>query len=1791
MNLSKAIRVLIWTVITIIAVNSKAVAQQLSTSTYLYAQPEPGYTYDYSSIVLRNTGLGDIRFSPTSRMQVAVSPPMLLFNTTTQNPFGQIYPNAAYPISGASASNLPFVGPYINYNNILRVRWLYEMVAPHQPEVPAGQTICGSTQITLISSGNWYLFSDGIVEAFAEWEYNIGGTSSWVLFQSLQGSGNNYAGWMTPAERIPELNSGAKLVRFRCRIKAQYSTATYYSPYSTASNYIEILPPPPVLLRTGVITNSCMNESTGTATIPAGSVRSAYDSIRWIIRPGAATEPCFPGGPNTTCGNGIAQSNGKVAAADEIVVTGLPANRYSVWFVNPGEEARNCFKSYIFDVLPYPAITVTENTIQRKHISCHNADDGAIGVTAAGGDPTGQFLFTLLRDDNTVFRDEQAGTGPTLLWQGLPAGKYKVRVRNSKCPNFSTGAFVIELTQPPLVTGQIALTQPTCNVPGNGTITMTANVSLTRYRYELHENGTIVQQSGPVTTGNYTFSGLTGGNYSVVLFNDEAPGCPGWIADVTLNIPAPLSLQLLGQDSVSCNGGSDGRLEFTATGGTDAFQYTLSGGAMESIINTTGNFNGLRAGNYTIRLTNQSPGCNDQVSQAISIYQRNPLNVQLQVTAISCYGADDASLKAIVNGGSGSYRYTWQQLQNGVWTGNGFWFDTDTRIDALTAGTYRVIIADSKASGCTVTSAEVVIADVAELKITGVTATDAVCLADGAHISMTGTGGTPAYTYEWSIDGGVTYHPFTTATVFAASGVYQLQLSDAHGCKTTAASAYEITLPDAALDAAIAVSDYNGFNISCKDANDGKITVTAQGGNGGTYTGYQYKLNSGDYQSSAVFDHLPAGSYIVSVKDARGCEVTKHVTLVQPVINISIIKHDIVCYGDATGSITTSISGGATPYVLRINGAGATAGVPVQKLSAGTYAVNVTDANGCTKDTTIDIVYLYPALTIESAVVSDIVCFGTAGHIDINAAGGDGVHAFSISNDNWNSATNYVNGADLLAGDYSLRLTDGKGCTTTYPDVLQITAPAAPLSFTATLSDYNGFNISCAGGDNGFAMINAMGGNDAAYAGYTYALDNNAYATSALIERINAGSHVLHVKDARGCTVAATFNFTESAAAIDLVLAGKQDVTCAYVPGGSITVAGSGGVGALKYSIDNKNWQSGTTFTGLAAGTYTVMVRDLNSCGSSLAVTVATTNPAIVIDNISVKDIVCYGEKGSIQLTAHGGTGALINEYAWNGGNYDHTFNNNTVLGEGTYTVRIKDAAGCYSPVSDIIKISAPSAALDAVVSTSDYHGVEISCYGLADGHITINASGGNGGSYTGYRYSVNNSAYSSNNSYANLSTGNYTVKIMDGRGCERSRQVVLRQPAAALSVSVNSKEDLPCGANPTGKISLRAAGGTTPYTYASGSTDWQDAPVFGSLPAADYVMQVKDRNGCTANVAANVRALYPAIDATAMITPVSCNGLSDGALTINVTGGDSRYTYEWNVSGGSGNKLQHIAAGDYTVKITDGAGCFRSFTHKVPQPDELSVEINAPAICDGLDNGTINTMVSGGVQPYKYSLNNSSWLSSGAFTQMGAGNYNMAVQDANGCEISEDFAITKSNVKPYINFLVASRRNAFDTLIIKDISLPAPENITWSYSPQATLLGYDSGTPLIRFSAPGDYWVEMTATFGGCTYSERKDLVISPRDPLAGPGYTQPVHVIDTVTMSPNPNNGNFSFTVKLNRRQQVVAYVYDMNGIVADKRQYAPTLQVDDRISIGNGATGIFILRIITESESRDVRFIISR
>jgi hypothetical protein len=1534
--------------------------------------------------------------------------------------------------------------------------------------------------------------------------------------------------------------------------------------------------PPTVNSAAKQIVASCFQQNNGSVYLPAGVISSGFSSIRWILRKGSnSSGPCDPAlsTGSSNCGD-VDWSNGSVPKGDAINITGLAPGDYSLWVMNPGTDAGNCYTPISIHIDELQELKVTPNQV--TDVSCFGMGDGKIGVTATGGNGANTgYYFTLTNSADEMIRGEQRGNSNTMLWENLPAGSYKALMHDGTCS--AVKVYPVELKQPPVISGSTIPGQPNCLGPANGTILVNATGGGTYFRYNLYKAGNLIQYSNNITDLSYTFAGLDGGDYTAEIVNPDYPNCVGWSGVQTLNAVAPLVLQLTDRDSVSCNGGSDGRLLVTATGGTGSYKYSFTG---SGTTNTSGEFPALSAGVYGITVQNQASTCNDSKDEVYTVFERAALQVNIAAVEITCTGAVNGKLQANVTGGSGSWKYTWQQFKNDAWVGSSFWFSTDKTIEGLEPGTYRVIIEDNNAVGCAVTSAGVTLADPAPVVISDITVHDAVCLDAGASITMNATGGDGNLIYSYSTDDGTSYTDFTAATALYTTADYTLKVRDGNGCTTVADQTYSVILPQAALDFTTQLSVYNGFNISCLGAGDGKITVTPTGGNGGNYTGYEYKLDDGDYQATDVFDHLVAGIYTISVKDGRGCVVSHTVVLHQPAIMVAAVKTDIDCYGKSTGTIITSISGGAAPYALSINGRVVPVDQLITGLAQGDYTLHISDANGCSKDSLISIIYTYPALAPAAIIVHDISCYGTTGNVELNTTGGDGTYAYSIISD----GIAYTSGAGLNAGDYQFRVTDTHGCTADFANTAHITAPPAAITFTAVLSNYNGYNVSCVGGNNGYAVITPAGGNGSTYSGYTFAFDNGSFSSDAQVSLINAGDHILKVQDARGCIVGNTYNFTQSPVALDINLVDKQNVQCAIDPNGKITVAGIGGVGTLQYSINNGNkWQVSPVFENLVAGDYNITVKDANACSKILVVQITSFNPAILVDNITRNDIICFGTKGSIAVQSHGGTGALLNQYSLNGLDYT-TFSSLSQLDAGIYTIRIKDGVGCYSAVSTPVSITAPVMPLATTVTTSDYNGVQVSCYGLTDGSFSLATTGGNGDTYTGYTYSVDNADYINSGSFSDLSAGTYAVKIKDARGCIINQSVTLQQPAQ-LGITVSAIDNLVCGADPTGKITVVATGGTNPYTYSLDAADWQSQPVFTTLTSGGYTLMAKDVNGCAAQVGATLTSLYPAITAVDDITAVRCFGESNGAIRVTVTGGDGNYHYNWTTP-----DPLNVKAGDYTLTITDGKSCVRSFNYTVTQPHPLVLEYSAPAICDGLAEGTITATATGGTLPYSYAADNSASQSLNSFTTLNKGPHTIMVQDANGCSVTHDLNIGTVNIKPEVNFLVASRKNALDTLIVKEISVPAPDEVSWSYDAKASFLGYDNGMPLIKFSQAGTYQITMTARFGQCTYSLAKDITIADYDPLAGPSYVMPVHVIDTVMLSPNPNDGNFQFKVKMNRKQQAVVWVYDVNGRIIDKRQYPPSLQISDQFNLPNEISSTYILRVITESESRDVRFIIS-
>ncbi|MCH8902833.1 MAG: T9SS type A sorting domain-containing protein [Bacteroidetes bacterium] len=560
-----------------------------------------------------------------------------------------------------------------------------------------------------------------------------------------------------------------------------------------------------------------------------------------------------------------------------------------------------------------------------------------------------------------------------------------------------------------------------------------------------------------------------GGNYIVgmsVLANacGPSPMTALNLGNCTFCVTPP-TLGIVGTD-VKCNGGSDGDADLTPTGGTSPFTYVWSNAA------TTEDISGLVIGTYIVTVTD-SAGCT--VNDTITITQPSAIITSVIDTSVSCNGGSDGIADLTVSGGTPGYTYLWSTTA------------TTEDVSGLGVGTHTVVVTDANA--CTKNDSAV-ITEPAALSSSDTT-TNVSCNggSDGA-VDLTPSGGTTGYTYLWS----------NTATTQDISGLiagtYTVVITDAYGC--TYNDTAVITQPT------VLGTSISGTDAICNGGSTGSVDLTVSGGT----PAYSYLWSN----SSTLEDPagLTAGTYTITVTDANGCTIMDTVIIGQPsAITVTFSKTDASCSGIKDGTATATGAGGTPGYTYLWNSSPPQSTQTATGLGAGTYTVTVTDTNGCT---TMDSVTINNIVSLTSGMtVKNALCNGDSnGTATVTVAGGTGTLTYL-----WNSSppqsTQTVTG--LLAGTYSVTVTDSLGCTIT--DMATVTEPDVIQIFTSTTPATQGQS-------DGTATVDSVTGGTSPF---TYLWSNSQ--TTQTATGLGVGSYTVVVTDSNGCVDSATVTITE----------------------------------------------------------------------------------------------------------------------------------------------------------------------------------------------------------------------------------------------------------------------------------------------------------------------------------------------------------------------------------------------------------------------------------------------------------------------------------------------------------------------------------------------------------------------------------------------------------------------------------------------------------------------------------------
>ncbi|HLP49245.1 MAG TPA: gliding motility-associated C-terminal domain-containing protein, partial [Chitinophagales bacterium] len=531
------------------------------------------------------------------------------------------------------------------------------------------------------------------------------------------------------------------------------------------------------------------------------------------------------------------------------------------------------------------------------------------------------------------------------------------------------------------------------------------------------------------------------------------------------------------------------------------------------------------------------------------------------------FGASDGAIDVTVTNAVPTVTYAWFTGQN------------TQDISGIPQGSYTVTVTDG--NNCTAIGSFVV-NEPAALVLTQPTIVQVLCFGGNTgSITVNNTGGTGPFSYTWNPVGpnAVTYSGLT-------AGNYDVTITDDNGCTDNAT--YQVTQPASALAFAPAVI----VDVACSGAPTGSITVSVSGGTTTSPYSYSWSHNAG--LNNPVASGLTAGQYTVTVTDANGCTLTQTNTVNEPtpvtfgpptIVNVT-------CAGGNDGSVAYNPTGGTGAYTYTWNGVAGTN--PQTGLAANSYTVVITDASGCTFSATVTV--SEPAPLVIAPVATDATCNGAPnGSIDANISGGTTPYQPVWSN---GETTEQIFG--LLAGLYTITVTDGNGCTA---------SSGANVNEPLQLSFFlNAEQVKCPGDQNGsIEIVNTTGGTPP----YNYAATmdgaNFFYPGNipTKIEGLASGNYAVILSDGNGCTlvdtafVPAPIGDTYSYTTDSTSCYGKE-----YTDGGIHVTGFTLQNMPYQFSVDGGLLQYSGDFYGLAAGPHTVLAQNYFGCDTSFTVVI-----------------------------------------------------------------------------------------------------------------------------------------------------------------------------------------------------------------------------------------------------------------------------------------------------------------------------------------------------------------------------------------------------------------------------------------------------------------------------------------------------------------------------------------------------------------------------------------------------------
>ncbi|MBK9193722.1 MAG: gliding motility-associated C-terminal domain-containing protein [Flavobacteriales bacterium] len=1172
--------------------------------------------------------------------------------------------------------------------------------------------------------------------------------------------------------------------------------------------------------------------------------------------------------------------------------------------------------------------------------SCAGACDGTASAIAGGGLP-----------------------GYTYDWSPPPPTGQGTDTASDLCPGtwnltISDAAqcdttIVFIITGPLPILPNETFTNETCNGPCDGTAAVNpAGGSGVGF--------TVLWNPGGQTTPS--ISGLCAGIYTATILDDT--GCDTTVT-ITILPEQPVSASITVTNGL-CHGECNGAVLVTASGGTGPYSYFWTPVPQNGQGDSTAT--GLCEGGGNVIVTDAN-GCDTTLF--FDIFKPGPIIPNLVVEPEDCSGACSGQAAVFPFGGTGSFTYDWQPggLTTNVVTG-------------LCAGNYTVTVTDSV--GCDTLVAFTV--DPFSPIIPNFSTTPETCVGscDGT-LTFGPTGGEFPYTYFWDPvpPNGQNVQQGTGL----CAGVYNVTITDASGCDTTASAL--ITGPQP-FDLNATVT-----NVLCNGDCNGSVVLFPTGGTQPyTYTWSPIPPNG---QGLPIATDLCPGTITVTVADDNGCDTTVTFTITEPL--------PLAANGSSTesqcqlcnGTATVAPSGGTTPYLIvwtdaNLNLVGF--GTTVTNLCAGVYTASIADSAGCFLQQAVPVTDSDgEVLTVVGGITScPNTCDGTV-EVQVNCSDPLCVIAWFNSN----GLPLFQNGntvSGLCAGDYLVQVTNASGCVSI--DTVTVTTPSPIIANISTTP------VTCAGDSTGTATSGPTGGVPGY--GFNWGPDPITGDGTPQVTGLAAGVYTLNITDFSGCDTTYTFLITEPLPIT--VNAVQTDLLCAGDCNASIVVTPNGGTGLFTFDW-NPAPPNGDGTNGafqLCAGSYDLTITDANGCDTTVTYVIADPQPITL--SVASTPSTCLICNGTATATTGGGTGSIVVTWTLSGapvGNGASLTN----LCAGVYTATATDDNGCSTSTAVVITDSNG----EVLTIIDGATGCAGECSGIAQVQFICTVPSC---SIEWFDMLGNNLNQSGQISVDSLCAGSYIVLVTNGDGCTSADTATIVEPNG-ITPNISSTPATCAGAC-DGTATSGPVGGVPGYTF-----DWGPDPITGDsttqvtgLCAGVYTLTITDANGCDTTATVLITEPQP-IGISATVEDASCNGFCDGSIIATVLGGTGLYTYDWNPDppngDGTGIAIQ-LCPGTYDLTVTDDNGCDTTVTYTIDEPQLIVLSSASTQSQCLICNGTAAVIPVGGTAPYTYD-----WTLAGAFfstdsalVNLCAGLYSVTVTDANGCAAALLVPITDSN-------------------------------------------------------------------------------------------------------------------------------------------------------------------------------------